>query len=75
VNILKALLKEAIGMFVDDGSLAIAILIIVAIAAWVAFQFEHGSLETAAILFVGCLAALAENVIRTVRKSAQPPSR
>jgi uncharacterized membrane protein len=74
MDILKALLKEAIGMFVDDGSLAIAILIIVAVAAWVSFRFEQGSLEAAAILFLGCLAALAENVIRTARKSADPPT-
>ena len=74
MDILKALLREAIGMFVDDGSLAIAILTIVAIAAWVSFQFEQASLETAAILFVGCLAALAENVVRTVRKSGRPPT-
>jgi hypothetical protein len=74
MDILKALLKEAIGMFVDDGSLAIAILTIAAIAAWVSFRFEQGSLETAAILFVGCLTALAENVVRTVRKSGRPPT-
>jgi hypothetical protein len=69
MDTLNALLKEAIGMFVDDGSLAIAILIIVAVATWVSLRFEQGSLETGAILFVGCLAALVENVIRTVRKS------
>jgi uncharacterized membrane protein len=74
MDTLNALLKEAIGMFVDDGSLAIAILTIVAVAAWVSFGFEQGSLETAAILFVGCLAALAENVVRTVRKSGGPPT-
>jgi hypothetical protein len=74
MDTLNALLKETIGMFVDDGSLAIAILTIVAIAALVSFRFEQGSLETAAILFVGCLAALAENVVRTARKSGGPPT-
>jgi len=53
IDILKALLKEAIGMFVDDGSLAIAILTIVAIAAWGFLPIRTGSLETAAILFCG----------------------
>jgi hypothetical protein len=74
MNTLNALLKEAIGMFVDDGSLAIAILTVVAIAAWVSLRLEQGSLETAAILFVGCLAALTENVVRTARKSGDPPT-
>jgi uncharacterized membrane protein len=74
MDTLKVLLQEAIGMFVDDGSLAIAILIVVAVAAWASFQFEHGSLETAWILFVGCLAALAENVVRTARKSGGSPT-
>jgi hypothetical protein len=74
MDVVNTLLKEAIGMFVDDGSLAIAILIIVAIAAWISFRLEQGSLATAAILLVGCLAALAENVVRTVRKSGGPPT-
>jgi uncharacterized membrane protein len=74
MDTLNALLKEAIGMFVDDGSLAIAILTIVAIAALVSFRFEQGTLETALILFVGCLAALAENVVRTAGKPGGPPT-
>jgi len=73
MDILKAVLKEAMGMFVDDGILAIAILTIVAVAAWVSFRFEQGSLETAAVLVVGSFAALVENVARTVRKSGGPP--
>jgi hypothetical protein len=74
MDALNGLLKEAIGMFIDDGSLAIAILVVVAIAAWISFQFEQESPVTATILFVGCLAALAENVVRTVRKSGSPPT-
>jgi RNA-splicing ligase RtcB len=73
MDTLKAVLKEAVGMFVDDGSFAIAILIIVAVAAWASFQLGPGSLGAASILFVGCLAALAENVIRTARKAGRAP--
>jgi hypothetical protein len=75
MDTLKALLDEAIGMFVDDGSLAIALLVIVAVAAWVSFQFEHASAMTGVILLVGSLVALAENVIRTVRKAAASSAR
>jgi hypothetical protein len=75
MDTLKALLDEAIGMFVDDGSLAIALLVIVAIATWVSLQFEHASAMIAVILLVGCLVALAENVIRTVRKAAASSGR
>ncbi len=71
MDTLKALLNEAIGMFVDDGSLALAILVIVAVATCVSFQFEHASAMTAVILLVGCPFAIAENIIRTVRKSAR----
>ena len=67
MEILKALLGEAIGMFVDDGSLAIAILVVVCVSAWISLRFE-AHLAIGLILLLGSLALLSENVIRTARK-------
>jgi hypothetical protein len=71
MNALNALLDEVVGMFVDDGSLAIAILAIVAVAGWVSMRFENASSVVGAILILGCLAALIENVVRTTRKAGR----
>jgi hypothetical protein len=65
---LNALINEVFGMFVDDGSLAIAILVMVAVAAWVSMRFANASAVVGAILFIGVLATLVENIVRTTRK-------
>jgi len=70
MNTLNALVDEVLGMFVDDGSLAIAILVVVALAGWVSLRFENTSTVVGTILFIGCLAALVENIVRTTRRSS-----
>ena len=69
MNTLNAVVDEVLGMFVDDGSLALAILAIVALAGWVWLRFENASVAVGTILFAGCLAALVENVFRSARKA------
>jgi hypothetical protein len=70
MNTLNALIDELLGMFVDDGSLAIAILVIVAVAAWISMRFESASV-VGVVLFAGCLVALIENVVRTTRNAGR----
>ena len=70
MNTLNALVDEFLGMFVDDGSLAIAILVIVAAATWISMRFESSTL-VGALLLVGCLVALIENVVRTTRNAGR----
>jgi hypothetical protein len=72
MDAIKALLRQGVALFVDDGSLAIAILITIAVAAWASFRFEDGS-ATATILVVGCVAILVENVVRAMRRSPARP--
>lgn len=67
MEILKALIKEMIGMFVDDGSLALAILLVTGCAAFVALRFE-ATFFAAIVLLVGSLAVLCENVVRSARR-------
>jgi hypothetical protein len=61
--------RELFGLFVDDGSLAVALV------AWIlVFQTASGfwpSLDPwgAAILFLGCIVILLENTLRAAKRS------
>jgi hypothetical protein len=67
VTQLSAILRELLGLFVDDGSLAIAILGWVAIvAALMRLAGVSGALS-GGLLFVGLAAILIENVWRAAR--------
>jgi uncharacterized membrane protein YgdD (TMEM256/DUF423 family) len=67
------LLGELLGLFVEDGSLALAILAVVAAAAILAAAAAP-ALLVGLLLFGGCLAVLIENVVRA-RRNAGPPRR
>jgi UDP-N-acetylmuramyl pentapeptide phosphotransferase/UDP-N-acetylglucosamine-1-phosphate transferase len=64
---LSTIFCELMGLFVDDGLLAVEIVVVVAIAAFVSYQFPEKSLVAGAILIFGCLAALFVNVQRAKR--------
>jgi hypothetical protein len=64
---LVALLKELLGLFFDDGRLAIAVLAILAATALLQLAGPFAGLAAAAFLVAGIIAALLENVIRTAR--------
>jgi hypothetical protein len=79
VTLLKTLLRETVGLFVDDGFLALAILAVVGLGAW---TFNDGRVDeaaAAAALIGGCLLVLVGSVLRAayaIRASRrQPPSR
>jgi hypothetical protein len=58
-----ALLRDVAGLFVDDGSLALAILGVVVIAAIVAALVPTMPLIAGATLLLGCAAVLLVNVM------------
>ena len=62
---LKSPLNGILGLFVDDRSFAVTIFAIVALAGWISFRFAHSSAVVGTLLFIGCLTALVENVLRT----------
>jgi hypothetical protein len=62
-----AVIRELIGLFVDDGALAIAILGIVAFAALVAAAVPGMPLAAGAILVLGCPGVLLINILRASR--------
>ncbi len=65
----QMLLGEIVGLFIDDGSLAVAILILVGVAAAIARVGEAQAWVSGAVLFFGCILVLVENVARKARNS------
>jgi len=68
MNTFKAFIDEILGMFVDDGSLAFAILAIIAVAYAASIRFAEHPYFLGGILYIGCLTALVENVMRSTRE-------
>jgi hypothetical protein len=66
---LVAILREVAGLFVDDGSLALAILAVVGVAAFLAIILKASTLAVGLVLLGGCAAVLIENIMRTVRRN------
>ena len=60
-------IRELIGLFVDDGALAIAILGVIAFAALVAAAVPGVPLAAGAILVLGCSVVLLINILRASR--------
>jgi hypothetical protein len=71
MKVLRLILKELVGMFIDDGSLAtLALLLIVAITAAVKL-LALPPLAGGVLLLAGCLAVLLYSVHRAARRSGQ----
>jgi hypothetical protein len=61
---LSAIWHELAGLFIDDGSLAVAILAVVLISGFFAIVAPGIPLAAGAILLFGTLGVLLENVLR-----------
>jgi len=68
MNVLTAVLRELIGLFVDDGSLALMILAVVMLAGILATLMPDFQLAAGAVLLFGCLGVLLANVARAARR-------
>jgi hypothetical protein len=68
MNVLIAVLRELIGLFVDDGSLALMILAVVMLAGILATLMPDFQLAAGALLLFGCLGVLLANVGRAARR-------
>lgn len=67
MQIFRLVLREFVGMFIDDEFLALAVLVVVAAAAILAFGLQAPMIWAAAVLVSGCIAVLAVSVIRAGR--------
>ena len=68
MNALAAVLREILGLFVEDGALALAIGAVVVLAGISALFVPGMQWATGAILLFGCLGVLFANVIKTRRR-------
>jgi hypothetical protein len=68
MNMLIAALRELIGLFVDDGSLALMIVAVVMLAGILATLMPDLHLAADAVLLFGCLGVLLANVARAARR-------
>jgi len=64
---LVAVCRELIGLFIDDGSLALAILMVVVLAGLSASLMPDVPLAGGVVLLLGCLGVLLANVLRASR--------
>jgi hypothetical protein len=68
MKVLQLIVKEIVGMFIDDGSLALlAVILIAAVSAAVKLTALPPLLGGVALL-VGCLVILLESVRRAARR-------
>ena len=65
---LKSILREVVGLFVDDGSFAIAILVWLVLAVVALPHVTARTHWTGPILFVGLALVLVESVLRFSRR-------
>ncbi len=69
MNILRIAVKELIGMFIDDGALALfSLLLVLAVGLAVETTARSARSAGAVLLVAGCLAILAESVTRAARR-------
>jgi hypothetical protein len=67
MNLIVAAFKQLVGLFVEDGTLALFLIIWIGIAALVLPRVPIDSSWDGVILFAGCVAILVENVVRAGR--------
>ena len=72
MSALLAVLREIAGLFVEDGSLVLAILGVVVLAAIVVKLAPGMTLVAGAILLFGCLGVLLVNAIGASRRAGRP---
>ena len=68
MTMLVAASRMLVGLFVDDGSLALAILVIVLLAWIFSTLMPDMPLAAGAVLLIGCLGVLLANVINAARR-------
>jgi hypothetical protein len=68
MNWLKNIFREIFGLFVDDGSFALAILLWLAVVRWAAPRLSIPTGIIGVILFAGLALILAESATRYSRR-------
>lgn len=67
MNLFRIILDEAIGMFVDDGMLALLCAVLIAVVTAAILLLGLPGLWGGVLLLAGCIAILAWSVLRAVK--------
>jgi hypothetical protein len=68
MTMLVTAFRMLVGLFVDDGSLALAIIVIVLVSTVIANLIPDMPLAAGAVLLVGCLGVLFANVVKAAQR-------
>jgi hypothetical protein len=68
MNILRSALQELIGMFIDDGALALFSIVLVGVIAAAVELAGLPGFAGGILLLVGCIVILAESTYRAARR-------
>ncbi len=68
MTMLATVFQMVIGLFVDDGSLALSIIGIVVLSSIIAKLMPDMPLASGAVLLVGCLGVLFSNVMKAAQR-------
>jgi hypothetical protein len=68
MKLLRAIVDEVLGMFIDDGALAAFSVVLIATAAVIALLLPIPALWAGLLLLIGCVVLLAWSVLRAVRR-------
>ena len=68
MTVLRLIYEELVGMFIDDGNLALFSLLLIAVVAALVELLGLPALWGAAALLVGCIVILADSVRRAARR-------
>jgi hypothetical protein len=68
VSLLRAIVAEVLGLFIDDGNLALLSLFLVAVVTGLIKLLGLPPLWGGVLLLAGCLAILAESALRAGRR-------
>ena len=71
MKILRMAIKEIVGMFIDDGALALLTIALIACIGLMVKIEVIGGLTGACLLFLGCVFILAESVARAARREVK----
>lgn len=68
MNAIKTAIREVYGLFVEDGSYALALVVWIVAAALLLPRLSLAAAWRAPVLFAGMILILLENVVRSARK-------
>jgi hypothetical protein len=70
MKFIRTALAEFLGMFIDDGQLALTLIALIAVVTLVVKSALIGPLAGGIALLIGCIALLLESVYRHARRKA-----